>query len=184
MRKIKLAVAVLSFLLSSVLAGHAEDARQEPAPSVNPDVKQDAVKQESPAAVQQVVPPAAEMAKKDADIKEKRFVAVVGADGVQQVTIVGGEYYFDPNHIVVKANVPVELLVRKAADSSWFIPHDLVAKSPEAGIEFKATLKKETQTITFTPTRAGMYPLYCGKKPPFGKSHKDRGMEGVIEVVE
>ncbi len=190
MRQLKLAVAVLSFLLSSALAGHAEDARKEPAPTVNPELKQDAVKQDAvkqePSAATQTVAPAGDV-KKDAgtvESKEKRVVAAVGADGVQKVTVTGGDFYFDPNHIVVKVNVPVQLLVKKAADSSWYIPHDIMVKAPEAGIDFKVSLKKDGQTVSFTPTKAGTYALYCDKKPPFGKSHKDRGMEGVIEVVE
>ncbi len=182
MRQIKLVVAVLSFLLSSALAGHAEDAKQEP-PVVNPALKQDAANQAPPAAVQQAVPPAGG-ATRNADSKEKRFVAVVGADGVQRVDIVGDEYYFAPNHIVVKVHIPVVFSVRKGADASWFIPHDIVTKAPEAGIDFKVALTKEPQTITFTPTKTGTYALYCDKKSPFGKSHRDKGMEGVIEVVE
>ena len=47
---------------------------------------------------------------------EKRFVASVGSDSVQHVGMIGGEYYFDPNYIVVKVNMPVELKVKK---NSW-----------------------------------------------------------------
>ena len=35
----------------------------------------------------------------------------VDADGVQQVAIVGGSYFFRPNHVIVRAHVPVELTV-------------------------------------------------------------------------
>lgn len=117
-------------------------------------------------------------------MKEKRLVATVGTDGVQHVQMIGGEYYFDPNYVVVKVNVPVELTVKKSADASSFVPHDLIAKAPEAGIDFKVDLKAEARSVVFTPTKTGKFPLYCDKKPPFGKSHKDRGMEGFIEVVE
>ena len=57
-------------------------------------------------------------------------------------------------------------------------------KAPESGIDFKIGLNKGPQAVKFTPTRTGKYQMYCDKKPPFGKSHKDKGMEGVIEVVE
>jgi len=116
--------------------------------------------------------------------KEKRAVATVGADGVQHVQMTGGEYYFEPNYIMVKVNVPVELLVKKSSDASSFVPHDLIVKAPEAGIDLKIDMKSEARSVTFTPTKTGKYPMYCDKKPPFGKSHKDRGMEGFIEVVE
>lgn len=34
--------------------------------------------------------------------QEKRFVASVDADGIQRVERVGGDYYYDPNYIVVR----------------------------------------------------------------------------------
>ena len=43
-----------------------------------------------------------------------RLVAVIGTDGVQRVEITAGSYYFNPNDIVVKVNVPVVLVVKKA----------------------------------------------------------------------
>ena len=114
--------------------------------------------------------------------KEKRVVAAVDADGVQRVEVVGGDYYFDPNYIVVKVNIPVELTVKKVPG---FIPHNMIVKAPEAGIDFKSDLDaKKPETIKFTPTKVGKYPMICDKKFLFFKSHKDRGMEGVIEVVE
>jgi plastocyanin domain-containing protein len=117
-------------------------------------------------------------------MKEKRVVATVGADGVQRVEVTGGEYYFDPNYIVVRVNVPVELKVKKAEDASGFIPHSIVVKAPEAGIDFKESLSKEPKSVKFTPTKVGKYPFYCDKKSLFGKSHREKGMEAVIEVVE
>lgn len=105
----------------------------------------------------------------------------VGQDGVQRVEMVGGSYFFKPNHIVVKVNTPVELIVSK---ESGITPHDIVAESPEAGIAFKEDLSTTAKTIRFLPTRVGMYPIYCDKKAPFSKSHKEKGMEGLIEVVQ
>ncbi len=126
----------------------------------------------------------ADEAKKDAahdsDYKEKRVVATVGADGVQHVELTGGEYYFDPNYIVVKVNVPVELKVKKAGG---YVPHDVVVKAPDAGIDFKIDLKKEQKDIKFTPTKVGKYEMACDAKLLWFKSHKDRGMYGYIEVV-
>lgn len=115
-------------------------------------------------------------------VAEKRFVAAVDANGVQHAEITGGEYYFDPNYIVVKVNVPVELKVTKAPG---YVPHDIVAKSPEAGIDFKAELENgKPAIIKFTPTKTGSYPIYCDKKFLWFESHRERGMEGIIEVVE
>jgi plastocyanin len=116
------------------------------------------------------------------EVKEKRVVATIGADGVQRVELIGDSYSFDPNYIVVKVNVPVELAVKKAPGIT---PHDIVVKAPEAGIDFKTDLNdKKPELIKFTPTKVGKYALYCGKKLLWFKSHRERGMEGVIEVVE
>ena len=111
---------------------------------------------------------------------EKRFVATIGVDGVQHVEVIGGDYYFDPNYIIVRVNVPVELKVKK---EPGYIPHDIAVKAPEAGIDFKKDLDKNWQTITFTPTKIGKYEMICDKRLLWFKSHKDRGMYGFIEVV-
>jgi plastocyanin len=116
-----------------------------------------------------------------AGAQESVTVVPVGKDGVQRVAIVGGSYFFKPNHIVVKVNIPVELTVSK---ESGLVPHDIVAKSPEAGIVFQESLSSTPKIIKFTPTKVGEYPLYCSKKAPFSKSHREKGMEGVIEVVK
>lgn len=115
------------------------------------------------------------------ELKEKRVVAMVNADGIQRVEVLGGGYYFDPNVIVVKVNVPVELVVKKAGGIT---PHDIVLKAPEAGINFAEDLSTDLKVIRFTPTKTGMYHFECSKQLLFFKSHKDRGMHGVLEVVE
>ena len=40
------------------------------------------------------------------------------------------------------------------------------------------------KAIAFTPAKVGSYPFYCDKKPWFLASHRKKGMEGVLEVVE
>jgi plastocyanin domain-containing protein len=110
-----------------------------------------------------------------------RFVAILGPDGVQRAEIVGASYYFDPDVIVVKINVPVELKVKRAGGIT---PHSIALKSPEAGIEFSVSLGKTPKTVKFTPTKIGKYPFWCTKRFLFLKSHKAHGMMGFIEVVE
>lgn len=112
---------------------------------------------------------------------EKRAVAEIGADGVQRVEVIGGSYYFNPNVIVVKVNVPVELRVRK---ESGITPHNMILKAPEAGIDFSVSLSTTPKSITFTPTKTGKYSFECAHKLLFFKSHKDQGMHGVLEVVD
>jgi plastocyanin domain-containing protein len=115
-----------------------------------------------------------------ASAEEVKTVVNIDNDGIQRVNIAGDSYFYRPRHIVVKVNVPVELNVTK---EKGLAPHDIVARSPEAGIEFSEELGSTPKTIKFTPTMTGSYPFYCDKKAPFSKSHRERGMEGVIEVV-
>ena len=107
-------------------------------------------------------------------------VVPIDQDGIQRVEIEGGSYFFKPDHIVVRINIPVELKVSK---ESGLIPHNIVAISREAGIAFQENLSSTPKSIRLTPTKVGTYPIYCSKKAPFSKSHREKGMEGVIEVV-
>jgi plastocyanin len=102
------------------------------------------------------------------------------ADGVQRIRIVAGSYFFKPNHMVVKVNVPVELT---ASRESGITPHDLVIRSDEAGLAVKEDLGTEPKKIVFTATRPGKYAIYCSRKLPFVAGHREKGMEGVLEVV-
>jgi plastocyanin len=112
---------------------------------------------------------------------EVPFIEPIDKDGVQRVEVLGGDYFFKPGHIVVKVNQPVEMLVRK---DGRFVPHSFVIDAPEAGIKVKESLDKTPKTIAFTPTKVGSYPFYCDKKPWLLASHRNKGMEGVLEVVE
>ena len=112
---------------------------------------------------------------------EKVFQATIDKDGVQQVEVVGESYFFTPSRIIVKVNVPVELKVRKG---SGIIPHSIVMKAPDAGIGFRVALSEEPQVVRFTPTKTGLYPYYCDKKLLFFESHREKGMEGILEVTE
>ena len=117
------------------------------------------------------------------DVRGEKTVykAVIGDDGVQRVDVLAGKYFFKPDHIIVKVNVPVEIKVRKEAG---IVPHSFVIKEPEAGIEVNESLSTEPKVIKFTPQEAGEYPFYCGQKLLFFKSHREDGMKGVLEVTE
>jgi plastocyanin len=118
-------------------------------------------------------------ARADAGADQDTVVARVDRDGVQRVRIIGGEYFFKPKRIVVKVNVPVELLVSKEAS---VVPHTLVINAPEAGIVLDQELGTEPKTFAFTPRAVGSYPYYCRNRLLFFKSHREHGMEGVLEV--
>jgi len=109
------------------------------------------------------------------------FRATVDSDGIQKVKILAGSYFFNPDYIVVKINIPVELTISK---EPGMVPHSFVIKEPDAGIEIDESLGTDPKTIKFTPKKVGKYQFYCSKKLLFFKSHREQGMEGVIEVVE
>jgi plastocyanin domain-containing protein len=109
------------------------------------------------------------------------YQAMVDSDGIQRVQITATEYSFSPKHIIVKANVPVEISAKKEAG---IVPHNITVNAPEAGIDFAESLSTEPVTIKFIPTKAGKYIFFCSKKLPFSKSHREKGMEGIIEVRE
>ncbi len=114
-----------------------------------------------------------------AGAERKEFIASIGSDGVQRVDVIGGSYYFDPNYIIVKVNTPVEMKIRK---ESGITPHDFVLKAPEAGMDIQVSLGTEPTVVRFKPTKIGTYPFYCSKKIPFLGSHREKGMEGVLDV--
>jgi plastocyanin domain-containing protein len=115
-----------------------------------------------------------------AEAEQKRVVVAVDKDGVQRVEVNSGEYFYDPNHIVVKVNIPVEMTIKKEPGVT---PHDIVIDAPDAGIVVREDLGTEPKIIRFTPTKEGKYAFSCTKKFLFFKSHKERGMEGIIEVT-
>jgi len=112
---------------------------------------------------------------------EKVFRATVNSGGVQVVEMVAGGYYFDPNLVIVKVNVPVELRVRKKAG---MIPHDITIDAADAGVHINEDLGTDGKSIKFTFTKTGEYAFYCSQKPLFLKSHREHGMEGKFQVLQ
>jgi plastocyanin len=127
--------------------------------------------------------PAAALAAEHGSMADEveRVYAVPGEDGVQRAVMTGGDYFFKPRWLVLRLGVPVELTVKK---EPGFVPHNIVMDAPEAGMAFEVDFGKKGEVISFTPTKKGTYIFYCSKKLLFFKSHRDRGMEGIIEVVE
>jgi plastocyanin domain-containing protein len=113
--------------------------------------------------------------------ERQEFTASMDKDGLQRVEVVGGSYFFKPNYIILKVNIPVEMKISK---DSGVTPHNLIIHAPEAGMDIKVDLSTDPQVIKFTPGKPGKYPFYCDKKFLFLESHKEKGMEGIIEVRE
>ena len=115
-----------------------------------------------------------------AEDKAEVFIAKPDVHGLQRVEMSGGSYYFKPNHIVVKKDLPVELILK---NESLLIAHSFVIDEPDAGMEYNAEMTG-TNIAMFIPRKTGKYKFYCNRKFFFSKSHREKGMEGTIEVVE
>ena len=99
-----------------------------------------------------------------------------GADGVQRATIILDSYSYSPDHIVVQAGKPVELTLTSV---TTITPHNFIIQ--ELAVE-QDTGAGKTATVRFTPMQPGTYQIYCDKKLPFFPSHREKGMEGRLEV--
>ncbi len=99
----------------------------------------------------------------------------------QVISVKLGSYYIKPDKIVVKVGQSVTLNI---VNEATFIPHNLAVEARDAGIDFKADVSAgKSASVTFTPAKTGTYEMMCTQKPPFGKSHKEKGMHGTIDVV-
>ena len=107
-------------------------------------------------------------------------VIPVAADGVQRATVTLDSYSYTPNHLIVEAGKPVELTLTSV---TTFTPHNFIIKDSAGSLSIEQDVSAgKTVTITFTPPQPGTFPIYCDKRLwPF-PSHRDKGMEGKLEV--
>jgi heme/copper-type cytochrome/quinol oxidase subunit 2 len=104
----------------------------------------------------------------------------VAADGVQRATVTLDSYSYSPNHLIVEAGKPVELTLTSV---TTIIPHNFIIKEPAGNLSVEQDVSAgKTVTITFTPTQPGTFPIYCDKRLWPLPSHRDKGMEGTLEV--
>jgi len=109
----------------------------------------------------------------------KEVTATTGPDNVQHVTLSAHSFYFDPNRIVVKRGVPVEMKIKNAA---WFVPHNLtsnVDSTKSIAIDAGLGMLHGSKTVKFTAAEVGEYAFYCHVD-----GHAGKGMTGVIVVKE
>ncbi|GBH27282.1 quinol oxidase [Burkholderia vietnamiensis] len=103
----------------------------------------------------------------------------VDADGVQRAPIVGGSYFFRPALLIVRADVPVELTV---SAEPGVVPHSFEIDAPQAGIAVHTDLATTPRTLRFPPGQPGRFAYYCTHRLLFLRSHRERGMAGVLVV--
>ena len=104
----------------------------------------------------------------------------VAENGIQRATIALDSYSYTPSHLIVKAGQPVELTLTSV---TTIIPHNFIIKNPTGDLSVEQDVgASETVIITFTPTQRGIFPIYCDKRLWPLPSHRDKGMEGKLEV--
>lgn len=107
------------------------------------------------------------------------FTAVRNDRGAQEVVMTAKSYSFSPARVIVQVGVPVELRITK----SGMTPHNFTINDSASGLDIKQKLSSSKPTvIAFTPEKKGEFPFFCSVKLPFGKSHRDKGMQGVLTV--
>jgi len=104
------------------------------------------------------------------------FTVPVAADGVQRATIILDSYSYTPNYLIVELGKPVELTLTSV---TFITPHNFIIK--ELSVEQDVSAGK-TVVVRFTPTQIGIFPIYCDKRLWPLPSHRDKGMEGKLEV--
>ena len=108
------------------------------------------------------------------------FVVPVAADGVQRAKVTLDSYSYQPAHLVVEAGKPVELTLTSV---TILVPHNFIIKDPAGSLTVEHDVGAgKTSVVTFTPTRPGIFPIYCDKRLWPLPSHRDKGMEGKLEV--
>ena len=108
------------------------------------------------------------------------FVIPVAADGVQRATVTLDSYSYTPNHLIVESGKPVELTLTSV---TIITPHNFIIKDPAGSLSVEQDVSAgKTVTTKFTPTQPGTFPIYCDKRLWPMPSHRDKGMEGKLEV--
>ena len=103
-----------------------------------------------------------------------------GPDGVQRATIILDSYSYTPKHLIVLPGKPVELTLTSV---TTIIPHNFVLNDPASGLNISQDIGAgKTGKVTFTPTQSGTFFFFCDRKLPLFPSHREKGMEGRLEV--
>ena len=77
------------------------------------------------------------------------------------------------------AGIRVELKITK----SGMTPHNFTIGDNTSGLALKQKLSaSKSIVVAFTPEKKGEFNFYCSVKLPFVKSHRDKGMQGVLIV--
>ncbi|OQW33511.1 MAG: hypothetical protein A4E19_03735 [Nitrospira sp. SG-bin1] len=104
----------------------------------------------------------------------------ISSDGVQRAQITVDSYSFSPNHLVVESGKPVELTLMSVTTVT---PHNFLIKDSAGGLSVEQDVGAgKTVTAKFVPTQPGHFLFFCDKRLWPMRNHRDKGMEGLLEV--
>lgn len=89
----------------------------------------------------------------------------------KQLTVDSSEFKFDVTSITLKKGEKVKLTLTNSGQ----MPHDFVVD--ELNVKTKTIKNGESDTIEFTPDKAGSFEFYCSVG-----SHRAKGMKGTVIV--
>lgn len=108
------------------------------------------------------------------------FTVPVDSDGVQRTTVILDSYSYAPAHLIVEKGKPVEFTLKSV---TTLTPHNFIIKDPAGSLAVEQDVSAgKTATLKFTPMQSGTFPIYCDKRLWPLPSHRDKGMEGKLEV--
>lgn len=108
------------------------------------------------------------------------FTVPIDSDGVQRTTVILDSYSYQPGHLIVEKGKPVELTLKSV---TTLTPHNFIIKDPAGSLAVEQDVSAgKTALLKFTPTQSGTFPIYCDKRLWPLPSHRDKGMEGKLEV--
>lgn len=108
------------------------------------------------------------------------FKVPIDSDGVQRTTVILDSYSYQPAHLIVEKGKPVELTLKSV---TTLIPHNFIIKDPAGSLSVEQDAGAgKTALLKFTPMQSGTFPIYCDKRLWPLPSHRDKGMEGKLEV--
>lgn len=111
---------------------------------------------------------------------EEVLVLEPDADGIQRASIVLDSYAYTPSHIRIQAGKPVEF---RLENQSFLTPHNFIMDHPDVGLQQDVNVDAgDDVTIRFVAQMPGTYTFYCDKQLFFFPSHREEGMEGLLEV--
>ena len=110
------------------------------------------------------------------------IVVPLSPDGVQRATVILDSYSYSPNHLIVKNARPVELTLTSV---TTITPHNFIIKDSTGSLSVEQDVGAgRTVMARFVPTQPGLFSFFCDKRLWPMRSHRDKGMEGLLEVKQ